>query len=247
MLDERLKKQFALDIVLLKYVGINPIIVHGGGKDITQWLQKIGKKSVFIDGLRVTDPETMEVTEMVLSGKINNELITLINESGGQAVGLSGKDAQLITAKKIQYKDDMGLVGSIVSVNDRILRVLSEHDYIPVVASIARSEAGENLNINADNVAAELAITVHATKLIYLTDVDGIIIDNQLCSLLDYAQAKALLSSTAIGGGMRPKLRDSLNALDNGVDRVHIINGSIENALLLELFMDKGIGTCLTV
>tara|TARA_Y100000389_G_scaffold201778_1_gene245311 strand:+ start:286 stop:1152 length:867 start_codon:yes stop_codon:yes gene_type:complete len=248
MVDDAMKQQFAQDVVLLKYVGINPIIVHGGGKDITKWLNRIGKETVFIDGLRVTDSETMEVTEMVLSGKINSDIVTLINEAGGKAVGLSGKDGHLFQAKRLDHHPDkdIGLVGTITQINDDILTLLATEDYIPVVASIARGQGRESLNINADNVASEVAIKVGAHKLVYLTDVDGILIDNAIQGFFNYADAKALLNHEQIAGGMRPKLQYALNALEQGVHRVHILNGMVEHAVLLELFMDNGIGTCLS-
>ena len=182
MVNDDLKSKFAEDIVLLKYVGMNPVIVHGGGKEISKWLKKIGKESAFIDGLRVTDKETMEITEMVLSGKINSEVVALINAHGGKAVGLSGKDADLFTAKRIRSKEnmDLGFVGDITDVDTKLLNTLSSTGYIPVLSSVGRSKEGETLNMNADHVAQRIAEALSCLKLIYLTDVKGLIIDNQL-------------------------------------------------------------------
>lgn len=245
MVDDELKGKFALNIVLLKYVGMNPIIVHGGGKEISKWLSKVGKETVFIDGLRVTDSETMEITEMVLSGKINSELVTLINSAGGKAVGLSGKDADLFHARKIKSRtnQDLGFVGSVDRVDVQLLDVLTRSGYIPVISSVGRSMDGESFNLNADHVASEIAIQTEALKLIYLTDVNGIQTDGQFNAQLSLADAQALIQHPDIKGGMIPKLDCSISALENGVDRVHIINGSTENAVLLEMFTDDGIGT----
>lgn len=245
MVDDELKDKFALNIVLLKYVGMNPIIVHGGGKEISKWLSKVGKETVFIDGLRVTDSETMEITEMVLSGKINSELVTLINSAGGKAVGLSGKDADLFHARKIKSRtnQDLGFVGSVDRVDVQLLDVLTRSGYIPVISSVGRSMDGESFNLNADHVASEIAIQTEALKLIYLTDVNGIQTDGQFNAQLSLADAQALIQHPDIKGGMIPKLDCSISALENGVDRVHIINGSTENAVLLEMFTDDGIGT----
>lgn len=245
MVNPELQKVFAEDIVLLKYVGFNPIIVHGGGKDISRWMNKIGKEAVFIDGLRYTDDETMELTEMVLSGKVNNQLVSLINQQGGKAVGLSGKDADLLIAKQIKSKDyaDLGFVGDIQQVDYSLLDTLSEKGYIPVISSVARSEDGQTLNMNADNVAAGIAKAMNAEKLIYLTDVQGIKVDGAFLGRVTQSEADALLSHPDIKGGMIPKLTCSLDAINNGVKRVHIIDGTIEHAVLLELFTDNGIGT----
>lgn len=247
MFDDNLKKLFASDISLLKLVGLNPVIVHGGGKEISQWLKKIGKESVFIDGLRFTDEETMEVTEMVLSGKINSEVVSFINRAGGKAVGLSGKDASLFTARKIRTKDDkdLGFVGDIETTDISILQHLCSHDYIPVISSVANSAEGETLNLNADYVASGIAAALDALKLVYLTDVDGISSGGSLLQLVDLGEAEKLLSHPDIQGGMLPKLECAIRAIQNGVDFVHIINGSVEHAVLLEMFTDLGIGTML--
>jgi acetylglutamate kinase len=245
MIHEDLKSKFAEDIVLLKYIGINPIIVHGGGKEISKWMKKIGKESAFIDGLRFTDSETMEITEMVLSGKINNEVVSLINQGGGKAVGLSGKDANLFLAKKIKSKtnQDLGFVGDIQQVDSTLLHTLGDKGYIPVISSVGRSVSGETLNMNADHVAEAIAVKMNATKLIYLTDVNGIKKDGKVVSKLNLKEASALMKHPDIKGGMLPKLYCSIEAVAASVDRVHIINGTIEHSVLLELFTDEGIGT----
>ena len=245
MSDERLKEIFATDVTLLKYVGMNPVIVHGGGKEITQWMERLNKESAFIDGLRVTDAETMEITEMVLSGKINSEIVSLLNRVGGRAVGLSGKDANLFTARKIRSKDnqDLGLVGEVDTTDTSILEILFAQGYIPVISSIGESIEGETLNLNADYVASGIASTLNALKLIYLTNVDGVLKNNQLVSDLDLHQAEKLLKGPEIGAGMRPKLECSIAAIKSNVQHVHIINGSREHAVLLELLTDHGIGT----
>jgi acetylglutamate kinase len=245
MVNDDLKSKFAEDIVLLKYVGMNPVIVHGGGKEISKWLKKLGKESAFIDGLRVTDKETMEITEMVLSGKINSEVVALINAHGGKAVGLSGKDADLFTAKRIRSKEnmDLGFVGDITDVDTKLLNTLSSTGYIPVLSSVGRSKEGETLNMNADHVAQRIAEALSCLKLIYLTDVKGLIIDNQLQTRISIETSKEYLKHKDVVGGMLPKLTCSNNAIQNGVSQVHIIDGGIEHAVLLELFTDQGIGT----
>lgn len=248
MTQDELKVRFAEDIVLLKYIGINPIIVHGGGKEISRWMDKVGKQAKFIDGLRVTDSETMEITEMVLSGKINNEVVALINESGGKAVGLSGKDANLFVAKRMKTKanKDLGFVGDVRHVDVTLLNTLSEKGYIPVVCSIARSLEGESLNMNADHVAQAIATSLKAKKLIYLTDVQGVMKGGKVINRLTMKQASALLKHPDIKGGMLPKLTCSINAIREDVSQVHIINGAIEHALILEIFTDVGIGTMIS-
>ncbi len=245
MIDPAKTKQFATDIVLLKYVGINPIIVHGGGKEISKWMEKLGKQAVFIDGLRYTDEETMEMTEMVLSGKINNDLVNLINQSGGNAVGLSGKDGRLFTAEKIksQQKKDLGLVGEVTDVHPEVLDILTDKGFIPVISSIGTDKIGNNLNINADHVAAKLASALKAMKLIYLTDVKGVIADGRHIQQLDIKDTKKMIKHPDIIGGMLPKLKYSLQALESGVNHIHIINGGFDHSVLLELFTDKGTGT----
>lgn len=245
MVNDELKQLFAEDVSLLKYVGINPIIIHGGGKEISKWMSKLGKESVFIDGLRVTDSETMEITEMVLSGKINNEVVSLINHEGGKAVGLSGKDANLFISKKRETKEnrDLGFVGDITHVDTRLLNTLCSNGYIPVISSVGVSESGESLNMNADHVAECIATALGAQKLIYLTDVQGLKINSELVTRLSLSQGKEYLKHPDVQGGMLPKLTCSVSAIENGVAQVHIINGTIEHAVLLELFTDTGIGS----
>ena len=245
MLEEELKVKFAEDIVLLKYVGINPIIVHGGGKEISKWMEKVGKQPLFVDGLRVTDLETIEITEMVLTGKINSEVVSLVNQSGGKAVGLSGKDANLFIAKRRRSKSnqDIGYVGDIVSVDTSLIHTLCQNGYIPVISSIGCNKDGESLNMNADHVAEELAVALGALKLIFLTDVHGLKIEGKLQRKLTLKKAEKLLSHPDVKGGMLPKLECSIDAVKGAVQQVHMINGTIEHAVLLELFTDVGIGT----
>ena len=244
MVDEALAK----DIVLLRYVGIKPVIVHGGGKEITKWMQKLGKEAVFIDGQRFTDFETMELTEMVLSGKVNNEIVSLLNQNGGQAVSLSGKSANIFNAKRIRSKkdEDLGYVGTIESVDTKLIHTLCDEGYIPVISSIGSDGNGESLNLNADNVASAVARYLDSKKLIYLTDVDGVMVDQALVSQLTLSSAKELMNHPDIQGGMLPKLDCSIQAVAGDVESVHIINGSTDHAVLLEIFTDRGIGTMVT-
>jgi len=253
MEDEILKRGFALDIVLLKYVGLNPIIVHGGGPQIGQFLKKMGIDSQFVGGLRVTDSATMDVVEMVLAGKVNKEIVHLINQAGGIAVGLSGKDGKLIEAEKIflekeELKDrpseiiDLGHVGKVVSINKEILSVLN--NFIPVIAPIGVGKNGETLNINADLVASKIAISLKAKKLILLTDVPGVLNEEgKLIPSITLEDAKRLLDNDLIKGGMLPKLKGAIDAVENGVEKAHIIDGRLPHAILLEVFTARGIGT----
>ncbi len=245
MIDDELKVKFAQDIALLKYIGLNPVIVHGGGKEVSKWMEKLGKKATFIEGLRVTDGETLEITEMVLVGKVNSEIVSMINHQGGKAVGLSGKDGSLFTAKRIRSKknQDLGFVGDIQNVDESLLNTVSEQGYIPVISSIGQSKERESLNMNADHVAEAIAIALKATKLIFLTDVQGLKIEKKLQSKLHLKEAKDFLNHDDVQGGMLPKLTCATKAIENGVEHVHIINGTIPHAVLLELFTDTGIGT----
>ena len=245
MVNPSLKAQFAKDIVLLKYIGLNPVIVHGGGKEISKWMKKMGKESVFINGLRVTDFETMEITEMVLTGKVNSEVVSLMNQNGGSAVGLSGKDANLFTAikRKTKKNESLGFVGDITDVDTTLIHTLNSSGYIPVISSVGQSPTGESLNMNADHVAEAIATAIKSLKLIYLTDVQGLKIDGELRSRLNQEDAKKLLKHPDVKEGMLPKLTCAVNAISNGVSQVHIINGMIEHAVLLEMFTDHGIGT----
>jgi len=248
MVDDHLRALFAQDVILLKYVGLNPIIVHGGGKEISKWMNRLGKEAIFIDGLRYTDEETMEVAEMVLSGKINNDLVSLINQHGGKAVGLSGKDADLVIARKVKSQDaqDLGFVGDIESVDYTLLTTLCDRGYIPVIASVARNQAGDTLNMNADHIAEGIASAMKAEKLIFLTDVQGIMKEGKFLGHITLDEAQQLIKHPDIKGGMIPKLHCAIDALEGGVNRVHIINGTIEHAVLLEVFTDTGIGTMLS-
>ena len=253
MEDEILKRGFALDMVLLKYVGLNPIIVHGGGPQIGQFLKKMGIDSQFVGGLRVTDSATMDVVEMVLAGKVNKEIVHLINQAGGIAVGLSGKDGKLIEAEKISLEEeelkdrpseiiDLGHVGKVVSINKEILSVLN--NFIPVIAPIGVGKNGETLNINADLVASKIAISLKAKKLILLTDVPGVLNEEgKLIPSITLEDAKRLLDNDLIKGGMLPKLKGAIDAVENGVEKAHIIDGRLPHAVLLEVFTARGIGT----
>ena len=255
MVDERLKRSFAQDIVLLKYVGINPVVVHGGGPQIGKTLERIGKKSDFREGMRVTDSETMDVVEMVLVGKVNKEIVALINQNGGQAVGLSGKDGRLIQARKLKlYRDqegdkppeliDLGMVGEVQSIQAEIIQTLEASRFIPVIAPVGVGDHGETYNINADLVAGKIAPALKASKLIFLTDVPGVLdSDGSLISSLDTMQVNRLLEQETLTGGMIPKVRYGLEAVNGGVDKAHIVDGRVEHAVLLEIFMDQGIGT----
>ncbi|MGA1863639.1 MAG: acetylglutamate kinase [bacterium] len=252
MIQDSLKNDFALDVVLLKYVGMNPVIVHGGGPEITSWLEKLGKKSRFVNGLRITDPESMDVIEMVLVGRINREIVNLINQQGGCAVGLSGKDGELIRARKMglqgaeNKKDmiDMGMVGEVEAINPRIIEVLDEGRFIPVISPVGVDSKGETFNINADLVAGHIASSLKAEKLVILTDVSGVLDETKrLIPTLSYDKVSELIAGGVIQGGMKPKLACCMESLENGVKKAHIIDGRISHALLLEIFTDTGVGT----
>lgn len=255
MEEEGLKRSFALDVVLLKYIGLNPVIVHGGGPQIGEMLTRLGKKSEFVEGMRVTDRETMDVVEMVLVGKVNKEIVALINQQGGKAVGLSGKDGRLILAKKLKLtrsagkdKDpeiiDIGMVGEVKAIHPGVIESLEKDNFIPVIAPVGVGEEGETYNINADLVAGKIASALKAEKLILLTDVEGVMDEKKrLIPTLDVKQAKELISQKVISSGMIPKVNCCLDALKDGVNKTHIINGTVEHAILLEIFTDVGIGT----
>lgn len=255
MVDEQLKEDFARDIVLMKFVGLNPVVVHGGGPQINHVLFQMGIKSTFVRGMRLTDQPTMDVVEMVLGGKVNKAIVAQINQHGGKAVGLSGKDGGLVSAKKLRIvfkKDentppeiiDSGLVGQVTNINTDIITTLTDKGFIPVIAPIGSGKSGETYNINADLVAASIAMSLSAGRLILLTDVDGVLdASGNLISSIDSATAKKMVNNKSISGGMIPKIECSLEALKNGVEKVHIINGKKRHAVLLELFTDKGIGT----
>lgn len=234
---------FASDIALLRYMGAYPIVVHGGGKRISSWIQKMGSAPQFIDGLRVTDDQTMEMVEMVLSGNVNRQLVTLINQWGGRAVGLSGKDAQMAVATHHPNQAHLGWVGEIKSVDPHLLTTLTQAGFIPVIASVAGDEQGNTYNINADPMAESIACALHAKKLMVLTDVDGLLIDGTVMKQLYMADATSLLSHPDVQGGMKPKLQSAIATLQRGVEAVHFINGGIPHSVLMELFTNSGIGT----
>jgi acetylglutamate kinase len=257
MVDDQLKEDFARDITLLKFIGINPVIVHGGGPQINRVLDQMGIRSRFVQGMRLTDEPTMDVVEMVLGGKVNKAIVAQINKQGGQAVGLSGKDGDLILAQKLQlvYQEedkpseiiDPGLVGEVTQINPHIIDTLTEQGFIPVIAPVGAGREGETYNINADLVAGSIATALGAEKLILLTDVDGVLDSTgALISSIDAAAIQGMVAETSISGGMIPKIQCALDALNNDVKKVHIINGKKPHALLLELFTDKGIGTEVT-
>ncbi len=257
MTDEELKQSVALDIILMRYVGMQPVVVHGGGPEITRAMERAGLTPTFVGGFRVTDQETMKIVEMVLVGQINQELVALINSSGGSAVGLSGKDGGLIRAKKagsvaaaetpvglVEPGVDLGFVGEIVAVDARILRTLERDRFTPVVAPTGVDEAGVTYNINADLAAGEIASALQAEKLVLLTDTDGILDkDGALIPTLSRKEVERLIADGVISGGMLPKVQACLTALDNGVRKTHIVNGTIPHALLLEIFTSEGVGT----
>ena len=246
MKDSNLKDKVIRDIVFLSCVGLRPIVVHGGGPEINNWLGKIGIEPIFKDGLRVTDAPTMDVVEMVLVGRVNKEIVSLINQAGGSAVGLCGKDGNLITARP-QGQEGIGFVGEVSSVNIKILDTLVENGYIPVVSSVAADESGQAYNINADTVAGEIAAALNAEKLILLTDTPGILKDykdpSTLIPKIDIQEARNLIKTGVVGGGMIPKVNCCVRSLAQGVRASHIIDGRIPHALLLEIFTDGGIGT----
>jgi len=255
MVDENLKKMFARDVVMMKYIGMNPVIVHGGGPQIGNHLKKLGKDSTFIRGMRVTDEETMAIVEMVLAGRVNKEIVGLINHHGGKAVGLTGKDGDLIRAEKYYLSDekakdtppeiiDLGLVGKVKRFNTDLILSLVKEGFMPIIAPIGGGDDGETYNINADIVAGELAAALKAEKLVLLTDVPGVLAENgSLINSMDYAMAHDLIERGTIEGGMYPKVKCCLKALRTGVEKTHIIDGRLTHAILLEIFTDKGIGT----
>jgi acetylglutamate kinase len=245
-----LKRSFALDVILLHFVGINPVIVHGGGPQIGALMKRLGKEPKFVGGMRVTDEETVEIVEMVLVGKINKEIVGLINYHGGKAVGLSGKDGSLLRARRRPHRlasgeeVDIGLVGEVESVNADPIRLLEDHGFVPVIAPVGVGLGGETYNINADLVAGDVAAALGAEKLIHLTDVQGILgNDGSLLSTLSRKEAERLMDDNVIDGGMLPKVESSVRALRGGTAKAHIIDGRVPHAILLELFTREGIGT----
>jgi len=255
MTEESLKNGFARDVALLKHVGMNPVVVHGGGPQIGQLLQRLGKESKFIDGMRVTDRETMDVVQMVLGGLVNKEIVSLLNQHGGKAVGLTGKDADFIRARQLKFERnnpemntpeiiDIGHVGEIAEINGGVVDMLMHGDFIPVIAPIGVGEDGQSYNINADVVAGKLAECLKAEKLILLTNTSGLL-DKQgeVLTGLSSARVDELIADGTIHGGMLPKIRCALDAVHNGVRSAHIIDGRVEHALLLEIFTNEGVGT----
>ncbi|MBN2437026.1 MAG: acetylglutamate kinase [Deltaproteobacteria bacterium] len=255
MVDEELKNNFARDVVMMKYIGINPVVVHGGGPQIGNLLKRVGKESKFIQGMRVTDEETMDIVEMVLVGKVNKEIVGLINRHGGQAVGLSGKDANLIRAEKYylsaeKVKEtppeiiDIGLVGKVKEINAVLITSLMRDGVIPVIAPTGIGDGGETYNINADLVAGAVAAALSAEKLILLTDVPGVLDRNKmLIPAMDDRETRKMIEEGTIAGGMFPKVKCCLKALRAGVKKAHIVDGRLKHTILLEMFTDRGIGT----
>jgi acetylglutamate kinase len=258
MVDEELKTSFAKSMVLMKYIGLNPVVVHGGGPQIKQVLDRMHISSQFVQGVRVTDSQTMDVVEMVLGGKVNKEIVHLINQQGGKAIGLSGKDGQLLLAKKMKlFKSrgpedppeliDIGMVGEVDEVNTEIISTLEDHHFIPVIAPIGVGKKGRTYNINADLVAGAVASALKAQKLILLTDVEGVKDKNgKLLSTIKREDVPGLIENGTISGGMIPKVNCCLDALAQGVEKTHIIDGRVKHAVLLELFTDQGVGTEIT-
>jgi acetylglutamate kinase len=254
MIDEDLKRSLIQDVVLMELVGMNPVVVHGGGPEISDLMNKLGIKPRFVEGQRVTDAQTLEVAEMVLAGKLSGEIVNRINQTGGRAVGLSGKDAGLILAQKIGTRDgakakkpDIGFVGEVKEIRPEIITLLTEKTYIPVISPIGVDEAGQTYNINADSVAADVAGALKAAKLVFLTDVKGICRnpkdESSLLSTIRSGEVERLISEGIITGGMIPKARGCKQALEQGVNKTHILDGRIPHSLLLEIFTDRGIGT----
>jgi len=252
MTDDKLKNGFAHDVVLLKLVGINPVVVHGGGPQIDELLKQLGKKGEFVQGMRVTDAETMDVVEMVLGGQVNAEIVNLINQHGGRAVGLTGKDGGLIRAKKMLVRSnggsdeliDIGQVGEVDTIDPEIVHHLLTHDFIPVIAPLGVGKKGETYNINADLVAGKVAEILKAEKLIVLTNTPGVLDrDGNLLTGLSSKKVDELFANGTISGGMLPKISSALDAVKNGVNTCHIIDGRVEHALLLEVLTDEGVGT----
>lgn len=247
MIDETLKRAVMTDIVLMRFVGINPILVHGGGPEVSDAMRRMGKEPAFVGGLRVTDEETMEIVEMVLAGKTNKSIVAHLNHEGAQAVGLSGKDANLLVAERETRQGDIGFVGRITRVNPDIIHTLTRSGYIPVISSVAIGGDGASYNVNADSAAGALAAALGATKLILMTDVEGVYRDwddkASLLSEISAADTQHMIDSGAADKGMIPKLEACLSALEGGVERAHIIDGRRPHALLIEVFTDAGIGT----
>ncbi len=249
MVDEELKKKVIEDVVLLKLVGFKPIIVHGGGKEISKWVDKVGMETHFVNGLRVTDVPTMEIAEMVLN-RVNKSLVSLVQKLGVEACGISGKDGEILkVTKKLSNGEDIGFVGEVKEVNPKLILDLIENDFLPVICPVGTDENGNSYNVNADDAACAIAKAVKAEKLAFLTDIEGVYRDKDdpstLISELDLEEAHELIKDGYIGGGMLPKLNNCIDAVENGVSRVHIMDGRIPHCLLLEIFTNNGIGTAI--
>lgn len=249
MVDEELKKKVIEDVVLLKLVGFKPIIVHGGGKEISKWVDKVGMETHFVNGLRVTDAPTMEIAEMVLN-RVNKSLVSLVQNLGVEACGISGKDGEILkVTKKLSNGEDIGFVGEVKEVNPKLILDLIENDFLPVICPVGTDENGNSYNVNADDAACAIAKAVKAEKLAFLTDIEGVYRDKDdpgtLISELDLEEAQELIKDGYIGGGMLPKLNNCIDAVENGVSRVHIMDGRIPHCLLLEIFTNNGIGTAI--
>jgi len=247
MKDCKLKQKVMQDIVLMKYVGMHPIVIHGGGPEITGMLDRLGISTEFVDGLRVTDQATMEIVEMVLGGKVNKEIVAGINASGGKAVGISGKDGDLIKARPQDSSGKLGFVGEVDGINPQIIETLIENGYIPVIAPIGIDDEQQSYNINADTVAASIAVAIKADKLVLLTDVPGLLQDTQdadsLISVLKVSEVSSYVNDGIIAGGMIPKVKCCVEAVTGGVSRTHIVDGRVAHSILLEIFTDEGVGT----
>ena len=249
MLDKQLEESVIKDVVLLKLIGMKPVIVHGGGKDINKWLDKVGKESEFVGGLRVTDMDTMEIAEMVLN-RVNKNLVQMVQRLGVKAIGICGKDGGMLKVeKKMPEGQDIGFVGDIKSVDTEVIDTLLENDFIPIIAPIGMDDNGNTYNINADDAACAIAGAIYAEKLAFLTDVEGVYMNpndkSSLISILDLNEANKLIEGGVISGGMLPKVTNCVNAVNAGVNRVHILDGRLEHCLLLEFFTKKGIGTAI--
>ncbi len=257
MVSPELMNSVILDLVLLKYIGVKPVLVHGGGKEVSAVMDRMGKEPEFVNGLRVTDDQTMEIVEMVLNGKINQQIVSLFNQQGGNAVGFSGRDAEILQARRVGQQPvkgdqegktvDLGRVGEIIQINPALIHTVSDNGYIPVISSIGSGLNGESLNINADHVAGELSVALKAEKLIVLTDVDGIYHEQdgkqEFISSITGDEIRTMIIKDEISGGMIPKVESCLMALDGGVRRTHIIDGRILHSMILEIFTDSGVGT----
>ncbi|MCB1176596.1 MAG: acetylglutamate kinase, partial [Leptospiraceae bacterium] len=253
MKEEALKESFARDIVMLKYVGINPVVVHGGGPEINNLIKSLNLSTRFVKGHRVTDEPTMEVVEMVLSGKVNKQIVSLIQSKGAKCVGISGRDGNIAIAEKTEMeiedesgnlvKEDVGLVGAITKINTELLISLTGSGFIPVISPVAEDENGRSLNINADTMAGAIASALKAEKLVLLTDTEGVMIDGKLCNRLSESEISGHIKTGKISGGMIPKVKCCTDALDHGVKKTHIIDGRVQHSILLEIFTNQGIGT----